>query len=131
MTSLSWLQDIEDYLIAQGVATSSNIGREFIPPTPDVFMCLHSYAGRPPSWTHDGKLIEMPGLQIEIRDQDSDHAMQWINQAEAALLQVTNVLMDGTFYQSVRPLQAAFSEGWDNTKCFWLKQNFSVSRSKY
>jgi hypothetical protein len=54
-----------------------------------------------------------------------------MDQAEAALLQVTNVALGSTFYQAVRPLQAAFAEGWDATKSFTLKQNYSVERNKY
>ena len=126
-----WLKEIEDYLVAQGVATADLISREFIPPSPTVIMCLHAYAGRPPVFTHDGGMTEMPGLQIEIRDIDSDHAQQWMDQAEAALVQVTNVTLGNTVYQAVRPLQAAFSEGWDATKSFTLKQNYSVERNKY
>lgn len=128
---MSFLKEVYDYLIAQGVGTSGTMFYGFMPDEPFNNLTIFEYAGRTRIETSDHKVIKRPGLQVKVRYlEDYDLAWNWMKQAETALRAVENTVLGTTRYLSIEPLQEIFPLGWDNNRCVTLAQNFEVQRSE-
>jgi len=128
---MSFLKEVYDYLIAQGVGTSSNMFYGYMPDEPFNNLTIFEYAGRTEIETADHKIIKRPGLQVKVRYlEDYDLAWNWIRQAETTLRAAQDVVLGTTKYLCFEPLQEIFPLGWDGNRCITLAQNFGVQRSE-
>ncbi|MCE5255162.1 MAG: minor capsid protein [Actinomycetia bacterium] len=125
----NWLEDLQNYLIAQGVGSADEIFRDLMPDDPTVCMSLHGDAGELPEQTLDGKWIMHPGLQVMVRDTDSDHARAWVERARQILVGINGLTIGAVKYLEVKALQEAMPLGTDEAGAFVLTQNFIVTLS--
>ncbi|NLT36770.1 MAG: hypothetical protein GXX95_01230 [Methanomassiliicoccus sp.] len=122
----NWIEKIQSYIIEQGAGTVDNVFRDLMPDDPVVCMALFGDAGEVPEVTFDGKWILHPGLQVQVRDTDSDAARARLDAARAALTTMENVTISGVKYLGVKAMQEPMPLGTDESGAFIIGQNFLV-----
>lgn len=105
---MSLVTDVKAYLVAQGQATNTFMGK--LPDTPDSATALFQYAGRGPLFVHNLPTISIdrPALQILNRARTYAEAETRALALYALLAAITNTSMGGTTYQRIEPLAAPF-----------------------
>jgi hypothetical protein len=124
------LEDLRAYLAAAGI-TDITFGDE--PDSPIVWTCLHEYAGRPPSKTHDGHRSERPGLQVVARASDWTTARARLQAVQDIIDGLQNVIIGGTNYLSIDSSQSAVPLGWKPSaggRTIRLAQNYQIERAR-
>lgn len=122
----NWIENLQTYLIDEGVGTADDIFRDLMPDDPVIAMSLHGDAGELPEVTFDGKWILHPGLQVQVRDTDSDAARARLDAARTALTGVENTTISGVKYLGVKAMQEPMPLGTDESGAFIIAQNFLV-----
>lgn len=128
---MSYLADIQAYLIAQAPATftSTNTFINFMPASPAAAVCLYPYSGQGKLYNTDGDGVGRPGLQVRVRHQTPETAWTWLSLIESTLKGVQNTALSGTAYLCIRPANTPSQVGWNNNS-LTLMQNFEVLRSE-
>ncbi len=105
---MSLVTDVKAYLVAQGQATNTFMGR--LPDTPDTATALLQYAGRAPLFVHNtpGISIDRPALQILNRAPIYAEAEARALALYTLLAAIVNTSMGGTTYLRIEPLAAPF-----------------------
>lgn len=105
---MSLVTDVKAYLVAQGQATNTFMGR--LPDTPDSATALFQYAGRSPLFVHNLPTISIdrPALQILNRAKTYADAETRALALYALLAAVVNATLGSTTYQRIEPLAAPF-----------------------
>lgn len=122
----NWIEALQSHLIVLGVGTDDNIFRDLMPDDPVIAMSLHGDSGELPEATFDGKWILHPGLQVLVRDTDSDAARARLDAARAALTGIENTTLSGVKYIGITALQEPMPLGTDESGAFVIAQNFLV-----
>jgi hypothetical protein len=120
------LADIVSILQTAGIGTAgTNLFYSTMPPTPDLCVCVYSYAGRSPSRI---PRYEQPGLQIKVRG-----AAEGYDAAETKMQSVLSTLHGkGSFtvstnkYKAILATGSPFFMGFDENKRPMIVCNFAV-----
>lgn len=125
---MSLVTDVKAYLVAQGQATNTFMGR--LPDTPDSATAIFQYAGRNPLFVHNtaGISIDRPALQILNRATTYAEAEARALALYALLAAVVNTTMGSTTYQRVEPLAAPFLLNRDELDRTVFAQNHYVMK---
>jgi len=122
------LKEIRDYLAT--AITSDSFSYGYMPDEPISVVTLYEYAGKPPEFTHDGKKLGHPGLQVIARGSDYKLVRERLEAIEAILNAVVNQSIGGTVYQRIFALQSAFPvPGWEKGHVR-LAQNYGIERTE-
>jgi len=117
--------DIAIYLEAQAFGTvGTDIFYGYLPPDVTPAICIYDTSGRP-SELHG---IEQPNFQITVRNTSYASASSTIDSIQTLLQNLTNTILNGTFYINIQNLQAPFSAGWDVEKRIEFKQNYTTQK---
>ena len=116
------LDEIKNYIVAQGLEITTNCYKGSMPATPDNLTCLYETTGFQPGMTFDNNNVEYPGLQIMCRGTDYATTRNKINAIYKKLHGNTSVsgLMNFVAQQSPVGL------GQDDLKRWEFSVNFKV-----
>lgn len=128
---MAFLQDIGEYLEDLGVGTvGTNLFLGEMPESPNSCIALYQYAGETPITTHDGGVIEKPGLQVKVRDPVYATGMAKIGSIFDALHKLANTRLEGTGYLSFFAVQSPYPLGRDASNRMEWVQNFIVTKGR-
>lgn len=125
---MSLKSDIYDYLMSIGQADDISIGG--LPDAPDNVVVLEQYEGLGSLYTHDnpeGPAYGRPSLQARARSFDTVWAEDRVN-ALKKLINLTNVVLNGTRYQRVWAITEPIYIGPDEAKRSHWTVNFGVMK---
>lgn len=128
---MSTLTELGDYLEDAGVGTQGTdlfLGSR--PDEPDTVLVVYQYTGGPPEYTQDsfGPSIERPQIQILARapSYEAADALAWLSWS--ALSQITNAVLSGVKYLSVRPNSSPGMMGRDTNDRLMVSFNATVEK---
>lgn len=100
-----------------------------LPDTPDECVALVEYAGGEPTYTQESDLpsTESPRVQVTVRSRTHEGARERISTIYLAL-NLTNILIDGRFYQRIRPTSNPFLLRRDENDRFEFVVNLDIMR---
>lgn len=116
------LLDIESLL--SSIESVIYIGSE--PDTPDNLICLHLTGGFNPINLVSGDTIRNPTLQIIVRDNKYNNAVERAQSIVAKLNGVVNTVINGNDYISISLFNDIFSLGRDDNDRSEFSINFKV-----
>jgi hypothetical protein len=125
------LDEITTYLESQNVAVfGRNLFAGTRPEEPDEVLVVLEYPGMPPEYQNDGSstgpVREQPQIQVTARGHDYESVRQLIQAAWVALSKVTNQVLTGKRYLSIRPTSSPAAIGRDSNDRVLLSFNASV-----
>jgi len=124
------LSEMAVYLKDKGVGTvDTDIFVGFMPDSPESCVCLYEYAGKIPIWTHDGKKLMRPGLQVVARGSVYSTVRAKLQEIEDLLDGITNTTIGSTFYLSIWASQSVIPMGWEKNLVN-VSQNYGVEHRK-
>jgi len=109
--------ELAEYLEDQSVGTvGTDLFWGTLPAGKVSGMVIAQYAGNPPELTcgSDGITIEMPRLQLTVRNVDESTGMTKARLAAVALSKIKNQSIEGTYYRTVNVLQTPGLLGRDS-----------------
>jgi hypothetical protein len=121
--------DLQDYLTSIGQGDDVSIGG--LPDTPDDVVVLEQYEGLSPIYKHEDTTkpaYERPSIQARTRSFDPEAAQLRAKQLMGALC-LTNVTLNGTFYQRVEAITSVIYIGLDTAKRHQYTVNFGVFKN--
>ena len=122
------LGEVSSYLVANGVTGTVYGG--FMPEAPDNCICLYETSGQSPLMTHDGQDILRPGLQVMVRNNDYATGRAIAETVKERLNRVTNQIVGGRFYLSVRANHEPAHLGVDQNSRHRWSLNFAVQKGR-
>jgi hypothetical protein len=125
------LNDIGLYLEDRGVGElAATLFLNVRPDSPDEVVCLFQYGGAAPEYVQESfsPAVEKPHIQILARSVDADRAEILCYKAWYALVGVTNAVLNGTKYRSIRPLSSPALLGRDANERTMIIFNASVEK---
>lgn len=131
--------DVALYLQSNGVgAVGISIFKHELPPEPDLAVLITVYAGLSPVRTHVRNQIdpptlnyEQPRFQIKVRagKEDLATARAQAQLAYGLLARIKNATVNGSYYQSIEPVQSPYFLRWDENRRAEYVFNCDVYRS--
>ena len=123
------LDDVADYLVAQGVATGVDVDlfKGELPPTPDNALALYEYGGEAPPLHWDGETVS---IQVRVRSKVYATGRAKIQAAYEALHGLTETVLGTTRYLLVRAMQPPSSIGRDQNGRHEWTVNFQVTKER-
>ena len=122
--------DIATYLQVQGYGTvGTEIFYGFMPDDPNDAICVYETSGRP-SELHR---IDQPNFQIVVRRGSITNpgylsCSITIESINTLLHNITNTVINGTFYININNLQAPFATGYGPEGRAEFKQNYTTQK---
>ena len=124
---MSLLNDMADYLEAQGVGTkATNIFMSYMPESPDALSVLYDHGGPAPLILGNGLRQESPELQVLTRALDYPTAETAARAVYTALLGCREQTINGTRYISVLPISQPFFLERDHIPRVIFSCNYSL-----
>jgi len=123
------VEELGQYLQQRGHGTlGTNLWLYQLPDTPDICVAVRSYEGMDPLASQNDAYpgIERPRLQIAVRSTDISAAMTAAWAIWRDLARITNEIVNGAFYVSVRPLQSPFIIERDGMNRWVIAANFEA-----
>jgi hypothetical protein len=126
------LAEIAGYLVANSIGTlGTNIFIADIPEKPDLAVMLFDRPGSQNLYTYDGERVEMPGLQVLVRGEQSDYSTARTKAATVyALLDgVANTVIGTHTYLSIMASSPPYDYGPDGMGRQIFETNFQIRRT--
>ncbi len=127
---MGMIEEIGNFLQGQGVGTQgTDIFLNDVPQdAPDTAVSLEETAGLAPLYIHGitGTAWNQPGLQVFTRAKSPSTARTNAETIFKLLSNLTNVVLEGVLYQSIRPVQNPFPLGRDENHRAQFVCNYQI-----
>lgn len=125
------IEDVGSILQGAGHGTLSvDLFKYQLPDEPDACIAIREYAGAEPTFVHSRRLPTTvhPRFQLVARATTAPAAMTAATNAWMTLSSIRNEVINGTFYQSIMPIQAVFIVERDENDRWIAGANFEVTK---
>lgn len=126
-----WLDDIADLLTTGGMAaSSSSIGRDYMPPTPNTFISVYGTGGLPPTYTMAESVLEEPTLQIICRASSLVEAHTLARGCYTVLNGLTKRAINSVTYHWAQPSQEPLLLARDENDRFLVSCSYTIKKDR-
>lgn len=124
--------DLAAYLDSLGIGSLTSVPPTLYkgsrPSDPDTLLCIYQYPGNAPEYVQESTspAWESPQIQVLARSRDYEEAALLAQRAWTALASLTNAVLSGTKYRSVRPIGSPGTLGRDANDRLLIAFNATV-----